>query len=115
MIVVIFEVLPKPGKKSEYLDIAKALKPELIKIPGFISIERFQSLQNPDKILSLSVWENEQAVEQWRNTEKHRFSQKKGRDYIFEDYRLMVTSVNRDYGMKHRAQVPNDSQTYHDS
>lgn len=72
MIAVIFEVIPKEGKKEEYLNIAKALRPELDHISGFISIERFQSLVDPKKILSLSFWENEESVREWRNLTNHR-------------------------------------------
>lgn len=113
MVAVIFEVIPAEGKRDEYLDIAAMLKPELVKIEGFISIERFQSLTNPEKILSLSFWENEESVRQWRNLEMHRKAQKKGRLEVFENYRLRVALVERDYGMEERGQVPQDSAEFH--
>jgi len=109
MIAVIFEVYPKNGKVEEYLDIAQELKPELSEISGFISIERFQSLVNPDKILSLSFWENEESVKQWRNLTLHRNAQEKGRNSVFENYRLRVATVIRDYGMTEREQAPEDN------
>lgn len=109
MIAVIFEVYPKNGKVEEYLSIAQELKPELSKISGFISIERFQSLVNPDKILSLSFWENEESVKQWRNVALHRNAQEKGRNSVFENYQLRVAAVIRDYGMTEREQAPEDS------
>lgn len=109
MIAVIFEVIPKDENKHEYLFIASSLKLELEKIDGFISIERFQSLSNPNKILSLSFWKNEESIEKWRNLENHRNAQIKGRNYIFMDYQLRVASVIRNYGMFNRDEAPIDS------
>ena len=80
MIAVIFEVIPAPGRRQEYLDLAESLRPELEKIDGFISIERFESLTNEGKILSLSFWRDEEAVRRWRQFERHRVAQAKGRD-----------------------------------
>ena len=114
MIAVIFEVLPAAGRRQEYLDLAAALRPELERIDGFISIERFESLTNPGKILSLSIWRDEAAVERWRNVEGHRAAQAKGRGGVFADYRLRVASVIRDYGMSERAQAPHDSRRHHE-
>ena len=113
MIAVIFEVMPAPGRKQEYLDLAAALRPELEKIDGFISIERFASLTDEGKILSLSVFRDEAAVQRWRNLEGHRHAQARGRAGIFSDYRLRVASVLRDYGMYDREQVPEDSLKAH--
>jgi len=113
MIAVIFEVVPAPGRKQEYLDLAASLRPQLEKIDGFISIERFASLSNEGKILSLSVFRDEAAVEAWRNVEAHRLAQAKGRAGVFSDYRLRVASVIRDYGMRERAQAPQDSRRKH--
>ena len=113
MIAVIFEVVPAPGRSQEYLDLAAALKPELEKIDGFISIERFASLTNEGKVLSLSVWRDEEAVKRWRNLEAHRAAQAKGRGGIFADYRLRVAEVIRDYGMFEREQAPADSRRRH--
>ena len=111
-IAVIFEVIPKNDLKNEYLDIALSLKPELEKIKGFISIERFQSIYDPTKILSLSFWESEEAIEEWRNLEAHRTAQAQGREYIFKDYRLRVAQVIRDYGKFDRKEAPADSKSY---
>jgi heme-degrading monooxygenase HmoA len=113
MIAVIFEVMPQEGKKQEYLDIATYLKPTLITIDGFISIERFQSLTDPGKILSLSFWRDEEAVKQWRNLEIHRDAQSKGRAYVFKDYHLRIANVIRDYGMFDRNEAPADSKQVH--
>jgi heme-degrading monooxygenase HmoA len=113
MIAVIFEVFPAAGKKQEYLDIAADLKPELEKIDGFISIERFSSLVQEGKILSLSFWRDEEAVKQWRNLQTHRLAQEKGRGGVFSDYRLRVATVDRDYGMLEREQAPVDSKKVH--
>ena len=115
MIAVIFEVIPAPGRKQEYLDLAASLRPELEKMDGFISIERFESLTNEGKILSLSVWRDEEAVKRWRQFDGHRAAQAKGRGGIFADYRLRVASVIRDYGMSDREQAPADSRAIHDS
>ena len=113
MVAVIFEVFPADGKREKYLDIAAALKPELSKIKGFISVERFQSLADPNKVLSLSFWEDEQSIAQWRNLEQHRNAQKAGRNFVFDDYRLRVANVIRDYGMNNRTEAPADSRTIH--
>ena len=115
MIAVIFEVWPAQGRKDDYLKIAAALRADLDRIEGFISIERFQSLSDPEKLLSLSFWRDEEAVKNWRNNSKHRESQTKGRGGIFSDYRLRVATVMRDYGLTERAEVPNDSREIHDA
>jgi len=114
MIAVIFEVFPAEGKVQEYLDIAAELTPLLQNIDGFISIERFSSLADERKVLSLSFWQDEKAIEEWRNIEAHRLAQEKGREGVFADYRLRVASVTRDYGMKAREQAPFDSRLSHD-
>ncbi|WP_312740217.1 antibiotic biosynthesis monooxygenase [Cedecea neteri] len=113
MIAVIFEVLPAEGHYSRYLELAAELKPLLADIDGFISIERFQSLSEPGKILSLSFWRDEAAVLHWRNQELHRSVQHQGRDSVFNDYRLRVAGVIRDYGMFDREQAPQDSRSAH--
>lgn len=114
MVVVIFEVWPAPGRKGEYLDIAARLKGELAAIDGFLSVERFQSLTDEGKILSLSFWRDEKAVQAWRNTADHRSAQAKGRGGVFSDYRLRVASVLRDYGMRAREEAPADSRAVHE-
>jgi heme-degrading monooxygenase HmoA len=96
-----------------YLDAAAALRPHLDAMPGFVSIERFESLGRPRKILSLSFWRDEESVRQWRNLESHRRIQMAGRDHIFIDYRLRVAAVLRDYGMIERAEAPDDSRAAH--
>lgn len=113
MLAVIFEVIAKKGKEDNYLDAAKALMSDLEGSPGFISIERFQSLKNSRKILSLSFWEDEESITKWRNHNKHRITQQAGRNTIFETYRLRVALVERDYGMNERDAAPRDSITYH--
>jgi len=113
MIAVIFEVVPLEGRLHDYLTIAAALRPELEQIKGFISIERFQSLANPDKILSLSFWDNEESVIKWRNTEAHRLAQAKGRESVLSSYKLKVATVQRSYTMKDRTEAPTDSNVFH--
>jgi heme-degrading monooxygenase HmoA len=109
MIAVIFEVVPAADRMDAYLDTAARLRPLLEGIDGFISIERFQSLADPSRILSLSFWRDEEAVRQWRNLSPHRCAQRAGREAIFADYRLRVAAVVRDYGMNDRDQAPEDS------
>ena len=109
MIAVIFEVIPAEGQKGDYLDIAAAMRPMVEEVEGFISVERFQSLTNPDKLLSLSFFEDEDAVQRWRALSAHRNAQSKGRGGVFSDYRLRVAHVMRDYGMFDRDQAPADS------
>jgi heme-degrading monooxygenase HmoA len=113
MIAVIFEVVPKPERRQDYLDLAAKLRPLLERIDGFISIERFESLSEPGKILSLSFFRDEAAVEAWRNTGAHRAAQAKGRAQVFADYRLRIAEVVRDYGMHDRSQAPGDSRAAH--
>lgn len=114
MIAVIFEVEPAQGRRDAYLGIAATLRPMLDGIDGFISIERFQSLADPQRVLSLSFWRDEEAVKAWRNTEDHRAAQAAGRSGIFSGYRLRIAHVVRDYGMdERRDQVPEDSRAAH--
>ena len=113
MIAIIFESRPYPDQKDRYLDAAARLKPLLETIDGFVSVERFESLTNPGKILSLSLWRDEDAVRRWRNVEEHRLAQARGRGGIFADYRLRVAEVVRDYGLHERAEVPADSRAVH--
>ena len=109
MIAVIFEGIAQDDRRDAYLDIAARLRPLLEDIDGFISIERFQSLATPGKVLSLSFWRDEEAVRQWRNLPPHRDAQRAGRESIFQDYRLRVAHVLRDYSMNERQQAPEDS------
>lgn len=113
MIAIIFEVWPAEGRRQEYLDIAASLRPQLEQVDGFISVERFESLTEPGKMLSLSVFRDEAAVARWRALEQHRSAQARGRSGVFRDYRLRVASVIRDYGMTERAQTPDDSRNRH--
>jgi heme-degrading monooxygenase HmoA len=113
MIAVIFEVWPADGQRQRYLDLAAALRTELETLDGFISVERFESLSEPGKMLSLSFWRDEAAVEAWRNRPSHRGTQAEGRAGVFADYRLRVASVMRDYGMRDRAAAPADSRVAH--
>ncbi len=113
MIAVIFEVEPTEGRKDAYLDIAAEMRPMLDEVEGFISVERFQSLTDPRKILSLSFFEDEDAIVRWRNLAAHRGAQARGRRGVFDDYRLRIASVLRDYGMFDRAQAPADSRKAH--
>ncbi len=114
MIAVIFEVWPADdARREQYLDIAASLRADLVKIDGFISIERFQSLVEPEKLLSLSFWRDEEAVKQWRNLPTHRIAQAKGRGGVFENYRLRIAEVSRDYGLDEREEGPDDSRNAH--
>ena len=113
MIAVIFEVVPAEGRTDAYLDIAAHLKPQLEQVEGFVSVERFRSLSDPAKLLSLSFFTDEEAVRRWRELAPHRAAQARGRDGVFADYRLRVAHVLRDYGMTEREQAPQDSRARH--
>jgi heme-degrading monooxygenase HmoA len=113
VIAVIFEVWPAPGERETYLGIAGQLRALLDGIDGFISIERFESLSEPGKLLSLSFWRDEDAVARWRNLEAHRAAQERGRSGVFFDYRLRIADVVCDYGFNDRAQAPGDSRAVH--
>lgn len=114
MIAVIFEVWPARDGRQTYLDLAAALRGDLHAIDGFLSVERFESLAEPGKLLSLSFWRDEAAVAAWRVQGHHRSSQAKGRGGVFDDYRLRIASVLRDYGMVRRDEAPTDSRDWHD-
>lgn len=113
MIAVIFEVTPEEGMTAPYLEMAAQMRALVEQVPGFISVERFESLTTPGKLLSLSFWEDEAALERWRRLEAHRGAQKAGRERMFAGYRLRVAGVIRDYGMEERAEAPADSRAMH--
>lgn len=113
MVSVIFEVWPDPAHREGYLNWAAELKTELLKMDGFISIERFQSLTEPDKLLSLQFWRDDACLTAWRNLEAHRAAQNAGRSTMFRDYRLRIAEVTRDYGLKERDEAPVDSRQAH--
>jgi len=113
MIAVIFEVTPHADKKEAYLAMAAEMRSLVEQIDGFLSVERFQSLTNPEKLLSLSFFRDEAALDAWRHLSQHRKAQKMGREVMFSDYRLKVVSVMRDYGMHDRDQAPKDSVALH--
>ncbi|QPC86493.1 antibiotic biosynthesis monooxygenase [Mesorhizobium sp. NBSH29] len=115
MIAVLFEATPAPGRRDAYLGIAADLRPVLEGMDGFLSIERFQSLSDPERVLSLSFWRDEEAVAAWRNTQDHRQAQKAGRGGVFSDYRLRIARVVRDYSQTERAQAPADSRVEHEA
>ena len=113
MIAIIFEVEPVAGRQDEYLDIAAEMRPMAEQVEGFISVERFESLTTPGKLLSISFWEDEGAVSRWRALAEHRAAQAKGRGGLFADYRLRVAHVLRDYGLEDREEAPQDSRAAH--
>ena len=115
MIAVIFEVYPAEGQKDDYLDMAAKMRPLVEQIDGFISVERFQSLTDPGKLLSISVFRDEAALDEWRRLVAHRRAQQAGRDTMFADYRLRVAHVLRDYGKFERDEAPADSRAVHDA
>ena len=108
MIAVIFEVKIKQGQQEEYLQIAAKLREHLVKVDGFISIERFSSLSEEGKLCSLSYWKDEASIKCWRELDMHRQAQKKGKEGIFADFRIRVAKVNRDYGMHDRLEAPEE-------
>lgn len=113
MIAVIFEFTPADGRKQDYFDLVAALKPELEKAEGFLSIERFESITAPGKFISLQFWRDEECIRKWRNLQQHREAQAKGRGGVFSGYRLRIASVIRDYTLDDRAQAPKDSVQVH--
>ena len=113
MIAVIFEFTPLEGRFADYRALAEGLAADVRNFDGFLSIERFESITQPGKFVSLSFWRDEEAVRAWRNREAHRDAQEKGRASVFADYRLRVAAVLRDYGMKKRAEAPADSRAIH--
>ena len=112
-VAVIFELTPAPGRTQDYLDLAAGLADEVGKFDGFISIERFESITRPGNFVSISFWRDEEAVRKWRNVQKHREAQAKGRGGIFSEYRLRVCTVLRDYTMRSRGEAPPDSVALH--
>lgn len=114
MIAVIFEFRPKADHKQDYLDVAAELKPIVEAHDGFVSIERFQSITDPGKMLSLSVFRDEESLNAWRQVAEHRIAQAKGRSRLFDDYRLRVAGIIRDYSMSEREEAPDDSRAVHD-
>jgi heme-degrading monooxygenase HmoA len=113
VIAVIFEFTPAEGRFSEYMDLVGTLKADLDKAEGFISLERFESITTKGKFVSLQFWRDEEAVRKWRNLQRHREVQAKGRAGIFKSYRLRIAGVVRDYTMDDRAQAPADSVRVH--
>ena len=113
MIAVIFEFTPHEGRFADYKALAEGLADDVRDFDGFISIERFESISNKGKFVSLSFWRDEEAVRNWRNVQKHREAQKKGRGGIFKSYRLRIAQVSRDYTMDERGQAPKDSLQVH--
>lgn len=113
MIAVIFEVVPSMAGRQTYLDLAAGLREELEQVDGFLSVERFESLSQPGKLLSLSFWRDEAAVARWRALPHHREAQSAGRAGVFADYRLRVAKVLRDYGLHAREEAPADARRCH--
>jgi len=113
VIAVIFEFTAAEGRFADYKALAEGLSDEVRKVDGFLSIERFQSISDPKRFVSLSFWRDEEAVRRWRNLQKHREAQAKGRGGIFSEYRLRVCTVLRDYTMRSRGEAPPDSIALH--
>ncbi len=111
-IIVLFEVKPTAMGMEKYLELAAMLKPMLSGAEGFISAERFQSLNEEGKLLSMNVWESEEAIEKWRNNLQHRMSQAEGKNKLFESYKITVCKAVREYGDTDRENAPSDSNTY---
>lgn len=109
MYAVIFEFWPAPGRREDYLELAKSLREEVMRSEGFISVDRFESLYDEGKLLSLQFWRDEESIAKWRNNLEHRRMQHLGRGGVFKDYRLRIAKVERDYTMQDRTQAPEDS------
>ena len=102
MMVVVFQVTMREGRTQDYFDLAAELRPELEQIEGFLSVERFQSLAEPGKYVSLSFWRDGAAIETWRAQRRHRAAQERGKREIFQDFRISVAEVVRDYTLRDR-------------
>ena len=113
MIAVIFEVEPREGHADAYFDLAGELKPLVEGFDGFISVERFEAVLTPGRFLSLSFWRDEEAVQRWRKVAEHRLAQTAGRNKHFENYRIRIAQVMRDYGMNERDEAPEDLRLVH--
>ncbi len=111
-VVVLFEVHPTPEGKEKYLELAASLRPLLENFPGFIRAERFLSLNEEGKLLSVNMWESEDAVTKWRNMMEHRLSQAKGKEALFSKYTITVAHVVREYSQNIRTLAPNDSNDF---
>ena len=113
MIAVIFEFTPAADERQRYFDLVAEMAAALDGVDGFIAVERFESLTTPGRYLSLSTWRDEAAVTAWRNRPDHRQAQRQGREAVFDDYRLRVAAVLRDYGKTARGEAPADSRAAH--
>ena len=113
-VIVLFEVTVKKGKIDEYMDLVALAREKVSKVEGLIHAERFSSLSAEDKLFSMSIWESEEALERWRNNLEHRDYQKLGRDDIFEEYKITVSSPLRKYTAEEREEAPGDSNEYFD-
>ena len=111
-VVVLFEVTVKKGKMDEYMDLVALVREKFSDVEGLIYAERFSSLSTEGKLLSMSIWESEEAVERWRNNMEHKEYQKLGRDNIFEEYKITVASPIRTYSDRERDEAPEDSNEY---
>ena len=111
-VVVLFEVTPTAEGKVRYLELAAQLKLLLSDAKGFIHSERFSSLNEEGKLLSLNVWENEESVKKWRNELHHRMSQSEGRERLFENYRITVAYVIREYDDYNRREAQEEYNEY---
>src|SRR3954454_22374118 len=112
MMAVIFEVWPASGRKEDFLTLAASLRAEVEQIDGFISVERFESLYEEGKLLSLQFWRDHAAITVWRNHLKHRRAQALGRGGMFADCRLRIAKVVRDFGPNDRAEAPADTEAF---
>ncbi len=110
--IVLFEVIPTKEGKAKYLELAASLKEILPSVEGFVHAERFQSLANENKILSLNVWESEEAITNWRNMAEHRMSQLEGKNKLFESYKISIAQVIREYTDADRESAPQDSNDF---
>lgn len=109
MIYVIFEVIINEGQRDKYLELASELRDDLFASDGFLKSERFLSLTNERKVLSLSIWKDEESIEKWRNKAEHRMAQRQGRELVFESYNISVASKIRSYSDIDRREAPGDS------
>mgnify|MGYP000094091323 CR=1 FL=1 len=115
MIAMIFEFWLNDDEVDNYTPYSGKMRQLVDEIEGFISVERYRSEYDPDKILALGFFRDETAVEKWRNHPAHRQAQQLGRQKYYTNYRLRMAEVVRDYDRHNREQVPHDSQSIHDT
>ena len=65
--------------------------------PGYLGIE---SVRDGSGIgITVSYWRDESAARAWKDVAAHRIAQSRGRERWYEDYRVRIATVHRDYAL----------------